>query len=354
MEVSNRLIRKFFLNECDEEEFEAVMRYFELHPELAAKEMGQEEWDATDPAVAAAANGTAGSPRVEYQEEVLAQLKERFFPKRVRRMYWPAVAASLLLAVGGWVIINKSRTKGNVMVAASSSAKRDTLKVSWTYRTNTTAKVQSIVLPDGSKVKLYAHSSLRYNNSFGLVRRDSWLEGEADFNVKKDKAHPFTIWSESLATTALGTEFGVKSSFRETVKLYSGKVVVRSVRPMKGWEKDVFLEPGQQVLYDNRRLLATVSRFEESAPRAAGAEGAVVTGQDLVFNNSPLKDVFRQLSIQYHIKFTIRAKDLKGLNFTGTVPRTDSLDVFLRLLAGMNDLDIQAQGTGYFVSRHRN
>ena len=252
MEVTNSLIRKFFSNECNEEEFEAVMKYFELHPELLAKEMGQKEWEATEPSAVAVA---------EDQEAVLAQLKERFFPRRVRKMYWPAVAASLLLAVGGWVVISKSRTKGNVVVSANSPV-QSSPNTKWTYRTNETAKAENIVLPDGSKVKLYAHSTLRYTNSFGLVRRDSWLEGEADFNVKKDKVHPFTVMSESLATTALGTVFGVKSSFRETVKLYSGKVVVRSVRPMKGWEKDVYLEPGQQVLYDNRRLLATVSRFE--------------------------------------------------------------------------------------------
>ena len=102
MEVTNSLIQEFFSNQCNEEEFEAVMKYFELHPELLAKEMGLEEWEAGDPAAGAA---------VADQEEVLAQLKERFFPKRVRRMYWPAVAASLLLAVGGWVIINRSRTK---------------------------------------------------------------------------------------------------------------------------------------------------------------------------------------------------------------------------------------------------
>ena len=345
-----------------------MTKYFELHPELLAKEMGLDEWEAGDPsAIAAAAmgGGAASDPATAAgtaasvvsaadQEAVLGQLKERFFPKRVRRMYWPAVAASLLLAVGGWVIINKSRTKGSAMVTANGPVMQGAGKGNWTYRTNSTAKAENIVLPDGSRVKLYAHSTLRYTDSFGLVRRDSWLEGEAEFSVKKDKAHPFTVLSSSLATTALGTEFGVKTHSGETVKLYSGRVVVRSVRPLKGWGKDVYLEPGQQVLYDNRRLLATVSRFGEGSSGAAGAEGMSVTGQDLVFNNSPLKEVFQQLSIQYHTKFNFRAKDLRGLNFTGTVPRTDSLDVFLRLLAGMNNLDIQAQAPGYIVSRHRN
>jgi ferric-dicitrate binding protein FerR (iron transport regulator) len=341
MEITNSLIGKFFSNQCNEEEFEAVTKHFELHPELLAKEMGLEEWKAGDPAAVAV---------VADQEEVLAQLKERFFPKRVRRMYWPAVAASLLLAVGIGIVVSRSGVKESAVVVASSPAIQGAAKTNWTCRINNTAKAENIVLPDGSRVKLYGHSTLRYTNSFGLVRRDSWLEGEAVFSVKKDKAHPFTVMSSSLATTALGTEFGVKSSFRETVKLYSGKVVVKAVRPLKGWGKDVYLEPGQQVLYDNRRLLATLSRFGE---KVSGNDGESMTGQDLVFNNSPLKEVFQQLSIQYHTKFNFRAKDLNGLNFTGTVPRTDSLDVFLRLLAGMNKLDIQAQAPGYIISPHR-
>ncbi len=351
MEVTNSLIRKFFSNQCNEEEFEAVTKYFELHPELLAKEMGLDEWAASDPATAAATAASVVS--IGDQEETLAQLKERFFPKRVRRMYWPAVAASLLLAVGGWVIINKSRTKGSAAVTAGGPVMQGAGKGNWTYRTNSTAKAENIVLPDGSKVKLYGHSTLRYTDSFGLVRRESWLEGEAEFSVKKDKGHPFTVLSSSLATTALGTDFGVKTHSGETVKLYSGRVVVRSVRPLKGWGKDVYLEPGQQVLYDDRRLLATVSRFGPGAERAASSGGMSVTGQDLVFNNSPLKEVFQQLSIQYHTKFNFRAKDLKGLNFTGTVPRTDSLDVFLRLLAGMNNLEIREEPPGYIISRHR-
>jgi len=342
MEITNSLIRKFFSNQCNEEEFEAVMKYFELHPGLLAKEMGLEEWEAGDPAAVAG---------VADQEEVLSQLKERFFPERVRRMYWPAVAASLLLAVGGWIIVSKSRTKNNAVVTASGPVMKGAVKTNWTYRTNSTATVENIVLPDGSKVRLFGHSTLRYTDSFGLVRRDSWLEGEAVFSVKKDKAHPFTVLSSTLATTALGTEFGVKTHSGETVKLYSGRVVVRSVRSLKGWGKDVYLAPGQQVLYDDSRLLATISRFDG---KESGSETAGVTAQDLVFNNSPLKEVFQQLSIQYHTKFNFRAKDLRGLNFTGVVSRTDSLDVFLRLLGGMNNLEIGARSDGYTVSRHGN
>ncbi len=344
MEITSSLIRKFFANQCDEHEFEAVMKYFELHPDQAAREMGREQWEVTDPLSVA---------KVGHEEEVLLQLRERFFPRRIRRFYWPAVAASLLLAVGGWIVINKSKTINGSVVTASSLMQQQPAKAVWTYRTNATEKTKNILLPDGSEVKLYAHSTLRYTDSFGLSRRESWLEGGAGFLVKKDKAHPFTVHSMLLATTALGTSFGVQATGpgSEAVKLFSGRVVVRSTGPIKGWNGDVYLLPGQQVRYDNRRMLATISTFEKAAEQ--GEAAMAIDNKELSFSNSPLKQVFRQLTIQYNKKFIFRASDLAGLNFTGSVPRTDSLNVFLRLLAGMNNLDILEQPDGYTVTRHR-
>jgi ferric-dicitrate binding protein FerR (iron transport regulator) len=348
MEITNSLIRKFFANRCDEQEFEAVMEYFELHPEEAAKEMGLEEWAATDPLPAVP---------VDNQEEVLVKLKERLFQQQmragpVRYLRRIAVAASLLLAVGGWIFISKNKAQNKRESITGGPVRQRSAKAVWTYRTNSTERTANILLPDGSAVKLYAHSTLRYTDSFGLSRRESWLGGGAEFLVKKDKAHPFTVYSGSLATTVLGTSFGVQATGAgsETVKLFSGRVVVRSTRPVKGW-RDIYLLPGQQVKYDDRRMLATIGKFGKAAER--GEREKAVDDKELVFSNSPLKNVFRRLTIQYNKKFIFRASDLTGLNFTGTVPRTDSLDVFLRLLAGMNDLDILEQPDGYIVTRRR-
>lgn len=349
MEITNSLIRKFFANQCDEQEFEAVMKYFELHPDQAAREMGREEWMATDP---------ASVEKAGHEEAVLRELKKRLFQEqrrtvRIRYLRRTAVAASLLLAVGGWIFINKNKSSNNRGVIASSPVPPRPAKAAWTYRTNSTGRTENIVLPDGSGVKLYAHSTLHYTDSFGVSRRESWLEGGAEFAVKKDKAHPFTVHSMLLATTALGTSFGVQATGAgsEAVKLFSGRVVVRSTGLVKGWNGDVYLLPGQQVQYDDHRMLTTISKFGKVAEQGEREMG--MNDQELSFNNSPLKQVFRQLTIQYNKKFIFRASDLAGLNFTGTVPRTDSLNVFLRLLAGMNNLDILEQPDGYIVTRHR-
>ncbi|WP_431209738.1 FecR family protein [Puia sp. P3] len=306
-----------------------MLDYLQQHPE----EVGLGEWEAVEPAsvgpvlppggCAAGAEGAA-VPEAG-AEDVLAGGGGGGRSSGCERM-------------GFW---SKSGPAGSVAVAAGEQG-----AVSWVYRTNETDSVSAAVLPDGSRVKLYAHSALRYADSFGAAGRDSWLVGSAEFDVVKDRVHPFTVHGRWLATTALGTVFSVNTRGNETVKLYSGKVVVM------GLNKDVYLVPGEQIDYDSRRMVARVSRFGK--PVLKGGKEVIADKAALAFNNSPLTAVFRKLGARYNTKFSYRASDLAGLNFTGAVENTDSLDVFLRLLAGMNNLDIVEQPGGYRVVRRGN
>ena len=51
---------------------------------------------------------------------------------------------------------------------------------------------RSVELPDGSKLYLRAHSTLRYVTDFSQHRQVA-LTGEAFFDVKADPAHPFVV-----------------------------------------------------------------------------------------------------------------------------------------------------------------
>jgi len=376
MEITRELIQKFFENKCDPDEFEAVMNYWQSHPEQAAQDLGIKEWNETDPLASAPENGHAElleNSRAELLEngraEMLEQLKDQLFrqPENpafsvrpfIRRFYPAAIAASLLLAVAGLVWIRIKNTNGRdtgpqtAQQAGNKNGPQTTsIRIS---RVNHTGKPLVIQLPDGSSVKLYDQSSLQYTDSFGITERDSRLEGQAVFTVARDRNRPFTVVAGSLATTALGTSFGMTAPAPGgaiAVQLYSGRVVVRSTHALTGWNKDIYLSPGQQVLYDDHRMLATVSRFGPSGNDVAD-EKKEKEQKDLVFNNSSLKEVINQLSIQYHKKIIYRKADIAGMNFTGTVPRTDSLGTFLKLLGAMNNLDIQEQPPVFILSRHK-
>ena len=353
MEITQNLIQKFFENKCDPDEGAAVLKYLEDHPEEAGRHLGIQEWNDIDPL----------APVPEHQQaEMLQQLKAQLFPQsdasagKTIRFSRIAIAASFLLAIAGiWWIRTENRTSGNTSYSAAQQTgdKNGRSAPAWIARANHSGKPLIIQLPDGSSVKLYDHSTLRYRDSFGIIKRDSWLEGEAVFTVAKDRNKPFTVFSGPLATTALGTAFSVKSGRGAViVKLFTGRVVVKSTGTLSGWNKDIYLSPGQQVRYDDDRMLATVSRFITPASGSAVKEKEK-EGQDLVFNNSSLKEVMDRLSIQYHRKIQYRRTDLAGLNFTGTVSPTDSLGSFLKLLGAMNNLDIQEQPPVFIISRHK-
>ena len=82
----------------------------------------------------------------------------------------------------------------------------------------------------------------------------------AFFKVVKDKTKPFTVFSEAIATTALGTSFTIRSFEEDSyikVHLHTGKVVVKSTDiGHKTLEKDMYLVPDNILMYDKTKMLA--------------------------------------------------------------------------------------------------
>ena len=66
-----------------------------------------------------------------------------------------------------------------------------------------------IVLPDSSTVWLNANARLVYPRSFEDVNRKVSISGEAFFQVRKDKNHPFIVDIGELQVEVLGTSFNV-------------------------------------------------------------------------------------------------------------------------------------------------
>lgn len=85
-----------------------------------------------------------------------------------------------------------------------------------------------LTLPDGTTVKLGASSKIVYNDGASGRQREVWLEGQAYFNIARDRKRPFVVHAPSTDITALGTAFEVfTSKGRESeVVMLEGKVKV--------------------------------------------------------------------------------------------------------------------------------
>lgn len=108
-----------------------------------------------------------------------------------------------------------------------------------------------MILPDGSSVSLKAGSVLSYNSERFEIERLVSLEGEACFDVRHDRYHPFVVKTKSMNIKVLGTLFNVSTNKAEDLvetTLARGSIVIQDVQG-----NDVLLvRPGQQVVFEDK------------------------------------------------------------------------------------------------------
>lgn len=187
--------------------------------------------------------------------------------------------------------------------------------------------LDSITLPDGTRVYVNGSSTLYYPKSFGHGDRDVYLLGEANFKVAKDKRHPFIVHASKLSVQAVGTKFNVNAyqgSQTVTATLEEGLVKVYDGRFTS------MLHPGDQIEYD--KLTGNVSKHNARiAPVVSWTKG------DMVFDKTPMRDILNTISQ----RFDVAIKTPKNLNldrkFTMNFRHDEPLEEILKVVTSMHN-----------------
>lgn len=158
----------------------------------------------------------------------------------------------------------------------------------------------TINLPDGTIVKLNAESKLSFPRHFEKDQRVVQLTGEAFFDVNRDTQRPFIVNSGNLKIEVLGTSFNVRSyqKNRESVAVKTGKVRVES----SGTKTTLLLSPNEMAAFDGLHLSRNHIHNRDLS--------FGWTEQRLVFDETPLPEVFETISRWYGKEIIIR-KDLE-------------------------------------------
>ncbi|MDR2270343.1 MAG: DUF4974 domain-containing protein [Sphingobacterium sp.] len=182
-----------------------------------------------------------------------------------------------------------------------------------------------ITLSDGTKVWLNSASRLTYTatltNNNRPHERSVKLEGEAYFEVVKDKSRPFIVESVGQKVEVLGTHFNVNSySDNEgtITSLIEGSVRVSSTTNL---ERRAILVPGQQSVINKTML--TVEK--------ANTNVIAWTQGKFSFYETPIDDVMKQLSRWYNIEVSY-PNGIPNKKFTGDINRNVNLSELLGLL----------------------
>jgi len=299
------LIEKFFRKEASAEE---IIRLKKLFVQAEAKDIlsdfYEKKWEASD-----------FSLEKEVEERIRMKLQEQIpdcstsgkFP--VWRK-WLRIAASILIPVlcvglGYYISENRSRPGDDKM----------TVRVEVGQKAN-------IQLPDGSNVWLNSAGLLTYDNTYNKKERTVYLEGEAYFEVNKDKARPFIVKTNDISVEALGTKFDVKAYPDDNYVMAT--LMEGSIRVNSASHSDV-MEPNEKL-----KFTKSDGQFTKSVLLDADKNISWINNQ-LSFEQERLEDIAKLLERMYSIKIRFASENLKDIRFSGTL-KDNNLENVLQLI----------------------
>lgn len=377
----NELIVRSLMNDLNDEEHALVVAWINANEEnrryftqirdtwqltavqLTAQVNEEEEWRLFRDTITARDLNVVSIRDEEESGNVLVKEEGRTDKAVIyRRLLRLVVAAAVIILVGlGWMyFLNGDQQPA---VATNPQQKVDGVISVIQHETNTTGKEKSIILADGSMVVLFDNSELTYEKHF--IRRHIKLTGKAFFKVAKDQGRPFTVESEGIAITALGTAFTVNAKVfakqkQVIVKLYEGKVVVKPVAANNPMKNEVYLLPGQELVYgpdtttvrsfETESKSPDVKKEEETPPVVDNPTLPVNTkGSWHMYNNQALSQVLDHLAVTYGVSIVYNAKDVQQKYFVGQFKTTDSIEMILILVTKATQLKYIREGNTFIV-----
>lgn len=181
-----------------------------------------------------------------------------------------------------------------------------------------------VELPDGTLVSLGTKTTFHYHKDFGKRDRLVYLEGEAYFDVAKQKSKPFIVKTKDLDIEALGTKFNVMAYPFDsivTTTLLEGSVSLMT----ESRSQQVILKPNQQLVYNRNTHIGNLLNVD------AKQYTSWTTGY-YHFPEQTLKAILDRLSHVYGVQFTVLSDALNKRMFTGTFYRGQSIKDIMEIV----------------------
>lgn len=208
------------------------------------------------------------------------------------------------------------------------------------YNTITTPRggQYQVELPDGSRVWINAASSLRFPTAFTGNERRVEINGEAYFEVAKNKSMPFIVKVNDAEVQVLGTHFNIMAYDDEGIT--NTTLLEGSVKFVSS-DKISILKPGQQLQLSNDGQVKLINDVDIDKVMA-WKNGL------FVFDNSDLETVMRQLSRWYDIDVVYRTRNV-ATSFVGEIPRISKLSDILKVFELTSKLRFEIAGKKVIV-----
>jgi len=186
-------------------------------------------------------------------------------------------------------------------------------------------------LSDGTTVHLNSGTTLKYPVKFiAGENRQVFLDGEAFFDVAKDKKHPFIVNADDLNVRVLGTHFNVSNYPEDAatdVVLVEGSVGMYNVHEEFDASKNTVLKPGYKGSFNKQNNMIFTK------PVLTDIYTSWVNG-GLTFRNMTFKNIITKLERRYNVTIINKNEKLANEKFNASFS-DESID---KVMSYFNDI----------------
>lgn len=197
-----------------------------------------------------------------------------------------------------------------------------------------------IQLADSSSVMMNSLSRLRFPVAFSRnekKREVTLYNGEAFFEVAKDKNKPFIVITPHCKVEVLGTKFNVQVSGNKTyITLAEGSVCV------KRGDETVIMKPGEQTQVSE----SYINMCNVDVSQCIGWTNGIFE-----YSDTPLEEIVNQLSLWYDVDFRYDSTDLKSRRFAGVILRKQNLKEALDILEKVSKVNFEVKNDYILVRK---
>ena len=215
-----------------------------------------------------------------------------------------------------------------------------------------------VLLPDGSTVLLNGGSKLYYDYEFSGSQREVRLDGEAFFDVVKQKNRPFIVHTGKIDIIVHGTEFNVKyyqGDKNIEATLLHGKIEVADNTNKA--KPSVFLIPNQKLIIPVAEPLKTkrseptktyeLVNLDTELQENERIETAWIHNR-IEFRGETFEELARKLERWYNVKIEFEDDNVKLLAFNGSFEK-ETVEQAFNALQKVGTFNFNIHGREIFV-----
>ena len=325
--LSEEIINKYLTGQCSEEELVEVNTWMKESEENARQlfrmeeiyHLGKFDQYANEQRILRAEKQLYKKLDEEKSKQRIALIMQRW-------MKYAAMIAVILVIGGGagyWLYQNGNNQQMMVAVANEGI-------------------VKEVILPDGTKVWLNNSATLKYPREFSEKERNVYLDGEAYFEVTKNRHKPFTVQSDAMRVRVLGTTFNFKSDKNCRIAeatLIEGEIEVKGNKE----EGQIILAPGQRAELNKNNGRLTVKQVNAKLD-------AVWHDNLIPFQQADIFTISKALERFYDVKIILSPDIQADKTYSGVLKRKSNIESVLKSLQNSIPIDYKIVGNNIFIS----